>query len=383
MKICLFTHTCYPFTNGVATSIEQLTRILKMKNHEVTIVTNNYEGIHNDFTDKERIKIKSIPVFYQRLRVPLLLNRKLFKELDKNHFDIIHSHSDFGLAYLARRYAKKHNIPIIQTYHCNYLDYARENFGRLSYYFFYLPVKIYTKILCNTADRVIAPSYETKRLLEEKFKINKKVDYIPNGVDLEKFNSKSINQDIKRKYNIKDDEFIILSLSRISREKRIADIIQVLPYLNDCNNLKLLVVGNGPDEKRLKRIVKRLELNNIIFTGQVPFKEVQDYYNLGNVFITNSHAETQGLSVVEALSSSLPVICPNTSIYQELINNQDNGFLFNNREELIQIIENCYQNKERMHKMRIKAKESSQKFSLDKTVQEIEDLYKEEISKRK
>ena len=42
MKICLFTHTSYPFTNGVATSIEQLAKTLKAHNHEVTIVTNNY-----------------------------------------------------------------------------------------------------------------------------------------------------------------------------------------------------------------------------------------------------------------------------------------------------------------------------------------------------
>ena len=120
MKIALFSHVTYPFTNGVAVSVEQLARTLRNKGHEVTIITNNYKKFSNDFSNSENIKVISMPIFYQNLRTPILINPLLFKELSKNDYDIIHSHSDFGLAILARLYSKKHHIPLIHTYLLNF-----------------------------------------------------------------------------------------------------------------------------------------------------------------------------------------------------------------------------------------------------------------------
>ena len=383
MKIALFSHVTYPFTNGVAVSVEQLARTLRNKGHEVTIITNNYKKFSNDFSNSENIKVISMPIFYQNLRTPILINPLLFKELSKNDYDIIHSHSDFGLAILARLYSKKHHIPLIHTYHCNYLGYAKSNFGKYSPYIFYIPVKLHTKLLCKTSNRVIVPSFETKRLLKDKFKIKKNVDVIPNGVDLLKFNKENSNiNELKKKLRIEKDDFVILSISRLSKEKGIDEIIGLLLNLPNYIKVKLLIVGGGKEEKRLKKLVSKLNLNNVIFTGEVPFDKVQDYYNIGNIFIINSYAETQGLSVIEALASSLPVICPNISLFHELIKNNDNGVLFDNIDELPNIIKMYYDNPKLLVNMREKARESVYDFSLNKMIDNVEKIYEEEISKK-
>lgn len=381
MRIALFTHTCYPFTNGVAVSVEQLTEKLISNGHEVIIVTNNYRKFKNDFSNNKRLKVISIPIYYQKLRVPLLFNFRLFKELDKYNIQIVHSHSDFGLALLSRVYARKHHLPLIQTYHCNYLGYAKKNFGRLSYFIFYIPVKLYTKLLCKTADRVIVPSITTKKLLEEKFKVKKELDYIPNGVNLSKFNNNLLDvSSLRKELKISKDDFVLLSLSRLSKEKGISTIISLLKELKDCDKLKLLIVGGGTEEKKLKKLVNKIKLDNVIFTGEIPFEKVQYYYALANAFITNSYAETQGLTIIEALSSNTLVICPNISIYQEIIND-DNGMLFKNNSELINIIRYCYNNKNKIKKLNIR--KTVEHFSLDITVKKVEKIYQEELNKNK
>ena len=383
MKIALFSHVSYPFTNGVAVSVEQLAKTLRDKGHDVTIVSNNYNKFGNDFSNKEDIKVISVPIFYQNLRTPVLINPSLFKELSKQNYDIMHSHSDFGLAMLARTYTKSHNIPLIHTYHCNYLGYAKENFGKHSPILFYEPVKLYTKMLCATTDRMIVPSFETKHLLEDDFKIKKPLDVVPNGIDLSKFSSTSTNtKELKDRYNIKDNDFVILSLSRLSKEKNIDNLITLLPLLRDIPNIKLLIVGGGPEENNLKKLVKTYGLQNVIFTGEVPFSQVQDYYKLGNVFVTCSEDETQGLTVIESLASSLPVICPNTPLYEEIVNNFGNGLLYNNRTELSHFIRMCYYNHRFLNIMTKQAKGSVTRFSLDQSVSRIEEIYQEEKEKQ-
>ena len=383
MKVALFTHVCYPFTNGVATSVEQLAKQLKLRGHDVTIVSNNYDSFSNAIVG-DNIRVTSFPIFYQNLRIPLLVNPELFKYLSESKIDVVHSHSDFGLAILAREYAKLHNLLMIQTYHCNYLEYARENFGELSYYICKEPVRLYTMALCRTADKVIVPSRGTKKLIEDDFRIYIPTKVIPNGIDLDKFKiDANKTNELKEQLGIAEDDFVLLSVSRLSKEKRIDEIIKLLPYLENCKKIKLLIVGGGPDERALKKLVSDLNLNNVIFTGEVPFSRIQEYYQLGDIFITNSVAETQALTTVEALASSIPCLCPNVPVYQELISNDRNGFLYYDKEELLILIKLCYLNREILMPMKKQARKSINRFSIDSSVSQIEEIYYEEQAKKK
>ena len=130
MRIGLFTHVYPPMVNGISVSTKSLEEELRKQGHDVFVITNNYDGFNNDFVNLEKIKVISIPIYYQNLRTPILYNPDLFRQIDKLNLDVIHSHSDFGIGLLSRLYALKNNKPHIQTYHCNYVEYANSNFGQ-------------------------------------------------------------------------------------------------------------------------------------------------------------------------------------------------------------------------------------------------------------
>lgn len=384
MRIGLFTHVYPPMVNGIAVSTKTLEDELRKQGHDVFVITNNYSEFGNDFSNPKNLKVTSIPIYYQNLRTPVLYNPDLFKEIDKLNLDVVHSHSDFGIGLLSRVYAFSNDKPHIHTYHCNYVEYANSNFGNVLGRFSQMPVKLYTKALSSTTNRLIAPSEENFRVLKEDFNIGRDIDLIPNGINLDKFRDINFLEvaNLKKKYNIREDDFVLLCLSRLSKEKRIEDIIKIIPFLKDCPKLKLLIVGGGPDERNLRKLVSDLKLDNVIFTGEIDNKDIAYYYKLGTAFITNSIAETQGLTVIEALASSIPVICVNSPLYDKVIEDGKNGLKYGNMDELFRIIKSLYNNRQYIERMRAYTELSVFKFSIEESARKIVNVYGEEISKK-
>ena len=385
MRIGLFTHVYPPLVNGVAVSVKTLEDHLTKMGHDVFVITNNYDGLHNDFTNKKQLQLLSIPIFYQNLRVPVIMNSELFKNLKDLKLDVLHNHSDFGIGIISKIYSQLSSIPHIQTYHCNYFEYAKENFGNVIANICKYPIKLHANYILNCADRIISPSQENFRLLREDYNIKREIDLIPNGIELEKF--KKINEqdlnNLRNKLGLKPTDFVLLSLSRLSKEKRIDDIIKLIPQLKECKNLKLVIVGGGPETEKLKALARSIGLDNVIFTGEVQNELVPLYYNLASVFVTNSIAETQGLTVIESLASGIPVVCVNSPIYSNIIEKDKNGFLFSDDMELVKLIKSLYANQDLLLNMKEFTLLSASKYSITNTAREIVNLYSEEIISKK
>lgn len=383
MRIGLFTPVYPPMINGIAISVKTLQKQLEKMGNDVYIITNNSK-LENNFSNESFLQAKSFPIFYQGLRVPFICNNTLYEEIDKLKIDVIHNHSDLGFGGISRIYAKATNKPHIHTNHCNYYEYAISNFGKGATHILKYPIKLYTKSLCYTTDRIIAPSLENYRFLKENIGIKRNIDIIPNGIDLNKFkNVDEVKLSLfKKKYEIDDSDLTIICLSRLSKEKRIDEIIETMKYFKN-SHVKLIIVGSGPDANRLRNIVLKENISNIIFTGEIKHSEVPLYYNLADIYITNSIAETQGLTVIEALASGLPVLCPNSPLYTNIVNDMENGMLFNNQEELIKIINFLLLDKDFVSFMKENTYKSIADFSIEETTKKIVNIYQEEIAKKK
>lgn len=146
--------------------------------------------------------------------------------------------------------------------------------------------------------------------------------------------------------------------------------------------MKLLIVGGGPDEKNLKKLVNDLKLDNVIFTGEIANEDIAYYYRLGTAFITNSIAETQGLTVIEALASSIPVICVNSPLYDKVVENGKNGIKYSNMSELVKVLSQLYNNREYIERMRKYTELSVFKYSIEHSTKKIVNIYDDEISKK-
>lgn len=132
----------------------------------------------------------------------------------------------------------------------------------------------------------------------------------------------------------------------------------------------------------LKKLVKDLEIEeSIIFTGMVSPEEVPIYYSLANIFVTASTSETQGLTYIEALASGLPVVCRYDEAVEGLIQNGINGYMYNTKEEFKNSIKDLINKNDDLEGLRIKAKESVKRFSIDVFASEVERLYSRYVRK--
>lgn len=107
----------------------------------------------------------------------------------------------------------------------------------------------------------------------------------------------------------------------------------------------------------------------------VPPEEVPLYYLLANIFVTASTSETQGLTYIEALASGLPVVCRYDEAVEGLISNGFNGYMYRNKDEFKQSLKALLNKSDNIGELRIKAKSSVERFSLDVFASEVERLY--------
>lgn len=355
MRIGIFTDTYIPNINGVTTSIITLKEELEKKGHTVYIVTcnnENYKFIHNN----KMIKLPAIKTGIYDYRLGQIYSIKATKIIKKWNLDIIHSQTEFSIGTFARIISKKFKIPLVHTYHTIYEEatyYVNHgHFEKISRKI----LKTLTLFYCDkTVDELIVPTLKIYKIFKDKYKLKRDVHIIETGIDEKKMKTNQpldINLE-RKKLGLNSDDFILLYLGRIAKEKNIHLLVSSMKEIVHKNNkIKLLIVGLGPEESELKEYVKKNKLeNNIIFNGKAQWNKVYKFYRLSNLFVTASHSETQGLTVLEALYCYLPVVCINDDSFKNVVINKINGIIFNDKTEYINIILKLSKNKKLLNEL--------------------------------
>ena len=341
MKIGLFTDSYPPYINGVSTSVYNLREALKKLGHTVYIVTVNDSIIKHEYDEKEKIlRIPGIPIGIYDYRLSEIYPISTVKMIKNWNLDVIHSHTEFGIGIFARILSKKFKIPLVHTYHTLYEDYTHyithNHFDKLSKKI----VKDLTKVYCvKTAKETIVPTDKIYKLFKEKYMITKNISVIPSGIDIERFFEENVEKDkvdkIKRKYGITKEDFTIIFVGRLAPEKNIEFLLKAQQKLVEekVNNIKLLIVGDGPDKENYINISRKLNIfDKVIFTGKIEQKEIQYYYQCADAFVTASNSETQGLTVIEAMAAGVVPICINDMAFIDMLPKKS---LFSNQNEYI------------------------------------------------
>lgn len=391
MRIGIFTDSYYPHISGVSTSVEMLKVALEKMGNKVYIVAPNLESNKLIYDKKKKlILLPGIKTNIYKTKFTEIYSKKAFAII-KNEWklDIIHSQTEFGVGYFSRIVSKKLNIPVVHTYHTLYEDYlhyiAHGHFNKILKK---LTIKL-TKYYCEKkCDELIVPSNKIRDLFKNKYNIKKEINVIPSGIDLNRFNyNKKMDskiKEIKEKYHVKKDNFIIGSVGRIAKEKSFDKIIYNLKDLVKINDkIIFMLVGDGPDIEELKELTKRLKLdNNVIFTGLVDYELISIYYNIFDIVVSFSKSETQGLTVIEGLAASKPTICINDESFKNTIQNNYNGFLFNNDDEFKKDVLLLSKDKDLFKQMSKNAKNSTYIYSKEVFASNILKVYDKAIQKK-
>lgn len=390
MKIGIFTDAYEPHISGVTTSIKMLKTALEKMHHEVYIVTANLDN--NKFIYDKKNKIIYLPGIKTGIyetKLTGIYSKKAMKIIKEWNLDVIHSQTEFGVGYFSRIVAKKLSLPIVHTYHTLYEDYVHYvTHGHFDNFAKKLAIKI-TKYYCEKrCDELIVPTDKIKDLFINKYNIIKQVNVIPTGIDIDKFkitpSMKKNIQTIKNKYKIKDTDFIIGSVGRIAPEKSFDKLLYNIKDMIKVNtNIKVLLVGGGPDLDNLKELTKKLNLENyVIFTDKVNYDLVPTYFNIFNVVVSFSKTETQGLTIIEGLAASKPTLCIEDDSFRSMIEPNYNGYLFKNDTEFKDYIFKLMNDKKLYKDMATNARNSTYKYSKEVFAADILKVYHKAIENK-
>ncbi len=344
MNIGLFTETYYPEINGVASSVYALKEELERMGHNVYVFTTTSPGAPEH--EKNVYRVHSLPcVLITDRRVGLFYQRKIASKIKRLKLDIIHTNTEFSLGIFGRIMARELKIPVVHTYHTIYEDYTHyvtkgivfdNRVKRMA--------RVFSKVSCNRVSEVIVPTDKVKRLLQD-YHVDKEIRVIPTGIDLEKFNvidkhSKQIRK-IRENFGISEKDKVILFVGRISYEKNIDEIFDYLPeFLKRHTDSRFVLVGDGPEFKYFEKRAKESGCeDSIILMGERPYDEIQKYYLAGDVFVSASSSETQGLTFIEAMAAGLPVVAKQDECLDGILEPGKNGFFFRNKEEFHEALE--------------------------------------------
>ncbi|MDR1688079.1 MAG: glycosyltransferase [Clostridiales bacterium] len=382
MNIGIFTETFKPQINGVVTSISILENELTKMGHKVYIFT--AADPKNTEKSPRIFRLPSFPFYFlPSMRIAFFYPPKLLLKLGKLKLDVIHTQTEFPVGIFGMLVSEFYKIPLVHTYHTMYVDYVHYlGNGHL-----FTPnfAKRYSRIFCNAAGFVIAPAQKAADSLIS-YGVKRPIKVIPTGFDFSHFSGACGDADeinrIREKYGIEKDAKVLVTVCRVAKEKSIDFLIRQMPKLLEMiPALKYVIVGDGPYKGDLIELCNNLGiLGSVIFTGAVPWSDIVKYYKLGNLFVTASTSETQGLTYIEAMASKVAVAVRYDKSVDEIVIEGQTGYFFNDESDCgyvlykaltsdnSEIIENAWQN--------------IQKFSSESFAREIEAVYNEAIESK-
>jgi glycosyltransferase involved in cell wall biosynthesis len=235
------------------------------------------------------------------------------------------------------------------------------------------------KLYSIFADKFIAISPSVLKYLINQVKIHpSKVVLITNGVPFPRFVSSSEIHSLRKNLGINDSNFVIGSVGRLLNfHKRFTDIIKAVSLLPENLNVKILIVGEGPDKELIKETAHELGLeHNLILAGLQ--MDTAPYYQLMDVFCLVSYMEGFGLVFVEAMFNELAVIGSKVGGIVDIIDDNENGFLVNPQDpkEVSIKIDMLMYNDRLRKEMGINGfNKANREFSVERYTNEVKQLY--------
>ncbi len=380
MKI-LIASDSYKQINGVSNSVSLLVHGLRERGHEVKVLSLSLG--RKSYREGDDYYIASVDaLIYPDMRISVAVRDDLIDELTAWKPDIAHIQTEFSAKWLAMKVVKKCGIPYVMTSHTNYEEYMKSK--KVNSKLARVIIKNFERIVYGKADTLIVPSYKIQELVDI-YKVKCPVVVIPTGIELS--NHPHVRGDKERllsRLGVKNNDKVLVTVSRISKEKNIDELIAFMPaVLKKDPDVSLIVVGGGPYLEKLKEKADALKLNDSVrFTGMVPSDEVYKYYQMGNIFVSGSTFETQGLTYVEALANGLPLVCREDKCLINIIEQGKNGFTYTDEAGFVDHVLTILHDPERQKEMSKTSTSKSFAFSKDVFVEAVEQLYADIIERK-
>jgi glycosyltransferase involved in cell wall biosynthesis len=269
-------------------------------------------------------------------RVMFPTRRKIMQVLQQFKPDVIHVHEPMRLGALARAYAKHANIPVTLTVHALPL-FAATYVPRSLKPFIEKSLWVYAHITLKKYTNLIVPTQTIADIIEQETGLTSNV--IGFGMDLQKFRT-SLFSDAhtgsgrdpetatRNKLGLPATAPIIIYVGRLDKDKSVDKLIRGAAPAILKSEAHLLLVGDGREKNHLIHLCKELGIEKKVhFSGFIPPSDLSQIYRTANIFVTASEIETQGIVLLEAAASGLPIVAVDATCISETVHDRVNGFL--------------------------------------------------------
>ena len=340
MKIALVTDSYLPSVDGVSHMTAGLAKELSKK-HEVMVLTMGDETkTESGDWEVRRLKgacLKAYPQYRYRIRLPTGWVSNEFKNFKP---DIVHVQTPMTMGAAAEAAARKAHIPMVSTFHTAIIEFIHEMIQEGN-----LDVNRITKSVMNfslvkrllsktvelgsypayysffaASDAVTSPSDAITNTLLSKGISASKIHKVPNFIELNP--PRESASYFRDKWGI--DGFMALHVGRLSWEKRIHKVLETASHVKDAT---FVITSKGPLDAELRKKAREMGLDNVIFTGYLPYKELYAAYDACDTFFATSPYETFNISAAQALAFGKPIVGLAEMGLKDFIKHESNGLL--------------------------------------------------------
>jgi len=308
-RVLMLSDVYFPRVNGVSTSIATFRDALRDCGIDVRLIAPRYaDEADDDVHGIIRVPGRKVPrdpedrlASWRQMRAAALREAATC--------DLIHIQTPFVAHYAGVHAARRTGRPVLLTYHTFFEEY-------LHHYAPFLPAGLLratarqlSRSQCNAVDAVIVPSTAMRDRLED-YGVSKPLHVLPTGIPVTAFGSGDAER-FRRRHHIAPGAPLALFVGRVAHEKNIGFLIEVAAIAATAlPGFILLIAGEGPALAELERSTTRLGLQQTVrFVGYLERSvELHDCYAAADAFVFASRTETQGLVLLEAMASSLPVV---------------------------------------------------------------------------
>ncbi len=316
----------------------------------------------------------------------------LFLEIEKINeqvnLDIVHIHFIHPLSILCTLMKMTNGLKTVLTGHGGDIMILLSSINPSTLSALSIPTLEYNSLVLKgmiSSYRIMTVSQQLKDFCIEKLDINEeKITHVHHGVNFERFNYSLDGSLIRKKYQLRSSDKIILFTGRLSREKGVKYLIKAMPLIvKNRSDIKLLILGDGPERNELTSLVSSLNLEKAVkFAGVVAFSEVPLYRAASDLLVLPSLNEGTPLSVFESMAMKRPVIATDVGGFTDIIDEDYNGFLVKPRNPsmLAEAIFYLFNDEKKFNKIAKSGYQYVKNFTWEKAAENVLSIYKEVIA---
>lgn len=317
MKVVYFTESLLPHVDGVSRTLAQLFGFLERNGVDFRVYSPFVPGPEVSWSGR----VRAVPYIrfplYRDYRVSSPFGREVWREVGAWGPDLVHVVSPTPMASKAQKWARRHGVPVVSSFHTHFVSYFRyygapwaEGFGWRMLRRFY-----------DRCARVYVPTDAIIRELAEHGITN--TEPWSRGIDVARFSPEHRDAELRALAGADDGTPILLMVSRLVKEKDMADLVEMDRILRQRGNThRLVLVGDGPMRGELQAA-----LPDAYFAGHQSGEALARWYASGDVFVFPSTTETFGNVVLEAQASGLPAVVVDRGGPPELVRPGETGFI--------------------------------------------------------